>query len=317
MASPLKQSEAVAAAVKRVVLDELSFASEKLVKHGDDKRDKAIHEARKSIKKIRGVLRAVRPLLGKTYSKENVRFQKLSRELADFRDAAVLPDVFDQLCARNAGGFDADSAKGIRQGLELDRHELENRLEAAKIVRHAAEKLDAAGKRVESWPLELHRIEDLAPGLETTYRRGRRALKAVRKQSTAKAYHNLRKRVKDRWHQTRLLAEIGGTGAPAEDANLKGLGISLGDDHNLTMLRDRFKRNPERYGGASGVEPFLSMVVREQENLRQHSLTAGKTLFVDKPSVYLRRLTASWQDSAPKKPAAKVTSRKTVAKVVG
>ena len=317
MASPLKRSEPVAATVKRVVLDELSFASKKLVKHDDAKRDKAIHEARKSIKKIRGVLRVVRPVLGKTYSKENGHFQKLSRDLADFRDAAVLLEVFDQLYARNAGGFEVDSAKAIRQGLELDKQELDGRPDAAEIVQHAAEKLDAAGQRVETWPLELHRIEDLAPGLKTTYRRGRRALKSAQKHSTAKAYHKLRKRVKDRWHQARLLADIQGAAAHDMDSNLKQLGTWLGDDHNLAVLRDRLKRDPERYGGASGVEPFLAIVVREQEELRRNSLAAGEKLFGEKPSIYLRRLTESWQAAAPKKPAAKASSRKVTRRVAG
>ncbi len=317
MASPLKRSEPVAATVKRVILDELSFASKKLVKHDDAKRDKAIHEARKSIKKIRGLLRMVRPLLGKTYSRENGHFRKMSRDLADFRDAAVLLEVFDQLCARNTGGHNADSAKAIRQGLDLDKQELDGRPDAAEIVQDAAEKLDAAGQRVETWPLELHRIEDLGPGLKTTYRRGRRALKSAQKQSTPKAYHKLRKRVKDRWHQARLLANIQGAVAHDMDSNLKQLATWLGDDHNLAVLRDRLKRDPERYGGASGVEPFLAIVVREQKDLRRSSLAAGDKLFGEKPSVYLRQITASWQAAAPKKPAAKASSRKTVAKVAG
>ena len=317
MASTPKTPEPIAAGLKRVILQEISSAARKLFKHRDRKRDEAVHEARKSIKRIRGVLRVVRPLLGSAYSKESRQFQKLSRGLADFRDAAALLEVFDQLCGRNTGSFDTDAARAVREGLELDKQELESRPDAGEIVLEVAAALTETGKRVDAWQLELRRVDDLAPGLKTTYRRGRRAFKAARKSSSPDAYHDFRKRVKDRWYQAHLLEDIGPAGAPADEPILKQVGAWLGDHHNLAILRDRLKRDPERYGGLSGVKPFLTFVGREQEQLRQNSLAAGKELFAEKPSTYMRALAAGWQTAAPRKPAAKAPARKATRKVAG
>ena len=60
-------------------------------------RDEAIHEARKSIKKVRALLRLVSAELGGTYPRENARLRDIARRLSEFRDAFAIIETFDDL----------------------------------------------------------------------------------------------------------------------------------------------------------------------------------------------------------------------------
>src|SRR6266567_8833517 len=70
MAYRLERDESVPQALRRIAREQLASAADELGKRGS-KRAEGIHEARKSIKKVRAVLRLVRQELGNTYRKEN------------------------------------------------------------------------------------------------------------------------------------------------------------------------------------------------------------------------------------------------------
>ncbi len=78
----------------------------------------------------------------------------------------------------------------------------------------------------------------MRPGLEREYRRGRGALRAVRKDPSAEAVHQWRKRVKDLWYHLRLLQGVwpATMGAAADEAH--ALSDLLGDHHDLSVLID-------------------------------------------------------------------------------
>ena len=84
MAYRLERGESVIAGLKRVVQDEFESASTQLADTKAD-RDEAIHEARKSIKKARALLRRVRAELGGDYPRENARLRDIARGLRPLR----------------------------------------------------------------------------------------------------------------------------------------------------------------------------------------------------------------------------------------
>ncbi len=68
------------------------------------KRETAIHEARKSVKKIRGALRLMRPGLGNVYRDENDAFRDIGRRLSEVRDAVAMIEVFDSVVEKFKDG---------------------------------------------------------------------------------------------------------------------------------------------------------------------------------------------------------------------
>ena len=81
MAYHLKRSESVAEGIRRIAREEIESAADQLSK-GHRDRDEAIHEARKSIKKVRAVLRLVHPELGDTYYQESSYLRDVGRKLS-------------------------------------------------------------------------------------------------------------------------------------------------------------------------------------------------------------------------------------------
>jgi len=96
MAFCLLANESPEEGINRIVSEEINQA----IKEIDSprlKRTEVIHEVRKLCKKIRSVLRLVRPQFEKTYRFENVRFRDTGKGLAELWDAEAIIETYDGL----------------------------------------------------------------------------------------------------------------------------------------------------------------------------------------------------------------------------
>src|SRR5260370_33174513 len=93
----LKATESVPSGIKRIVREEIDSAIGLLKGKAGVTKDEAIHETRKSVKKIRGALRLVRTELGDTYRLENTELPSASLHLSKRRNATAIIEVFDDL----------------------------------------------------------------------------------------------------------------------------------------------------------------------------------------------------------------------------
>src|SRR5438309_3253092 len=93
----LKLSESVPGGIKRIVREELDSAVDQLREKPGGSTDKAIHESRKSVKKVRGAIRLVRAELGDTYRSENAALRNASGRLSELRNSTAIIEVFDGL----------------------------------------------------------------------------------------------------------------------------------------------------------------------------------------------------------------------------
>ena len=86
----------------------------------------------------------------------------------------------------------------------------------------------------------------LIDGLDTSYRRGRSALRHVVADPTDDGVHEWRKAVKQLWYQIRLLEMSAPSVLEPLSSTLDGLAEALGDDHDLTVLIERIRDDPVR-----------------------------------------------------------------------
>ncbi len=322
MAYRFKAKEPVPAGIRRIVGEEIDSARALLAREAGSGKDEAVHEARKSVKKVRGVLRLVRPVLRPTYRAENKHFRSVGHQLSELRDAAALLEIFDQLAKKYSGILNEKIAAEIRRGLEQEKGDIEQRLDVGKVVERATGALESAHSRLQNWPLKDDGFAALAPGLKQTYRRGRRALKTARKKQDAISYHDFRKRVKDHWYHVRLLEGIWTEVMRARETSLKELETWLGDDHNLAVLREKLEANPHHFGGAKNVDACLTVVAQFQRELREQAKALGERLYEEKPGGFARgvgHLWKTWQKDSdaisatapeqPQQPAKKLPAR--------
>src|SRR5262245_18163585 len=98
MSFQLQPDESLRKSLRRIVRHQMDAVMEELQGTPKGPRDEAVHEARKSLKKIRAVLRLVRPVIGeKAYRRENTCFRDAARPLTEVRDARILRETFDKL----------------------------------------------------------------------------------------------------------------------------------------------------------------------------------------------------------------------------
>ena len=276
----LEPGETPIEGIGRVARGQLDLAIELLGGGGDD--GEAIHEARKTLKRVRAALRLSRDHLGTyRYRHENVILRDAGRELSGARDARVLLETLDGLAEHNPETLSAPARTRLRTALSAT-------AEAAGATDDASPSavinaLADARVRVATWPLpEDGGPEAFAPGLERIYRRGRRALRTAEKEATVDSLHELRKRAKDLWHAAQLLR-------PAAPKRMKKLARRahqlsdlLGDDHDLAVLLDRARAQPELLDEGE-LAALSALVQRRQDRLRRDALALAARLYRRKP----------------------------------
>jgi len=310
MAYRLKATESVPDGIRRIVREEVEDATKQLANGRGDQRDGAIHEARKSIKKIRGALRLMQPELGRGYKRENDRLREVGHHLSEVRDAQAIIEVFDGIVDKYKGELTPECVRAVRRGLLKNKQETEARLDVEKIVREAVTALRAVGRDVNRWPLEADGFEAIAPGFKRRYKRGQAAMAKASKQPSADTYHNFRKRVKDHWYHVRLVESLWTEMMRAREAALKDLETWLGDDHNLVVLKERLESAPDQYGGERNVQVFAALMDKYSEELREKAMSLGERLYEQKPKALVRDLKKLWNDWQDQPPGMKGEQRR-------
>jgi CHAD domain-containing protein len=286
MAYRFDAGQPISQEIRRVFFEEIDSAVKQLTKRGDQERDESIHEARKSIKKLRGLLRLIKPLIGKgTYRRENQALGDIGRKLSQLRDARAIIEIFEAVVkeAEARKALDGDLVQSIRGRLEEHKSETEQRINVEETLSSAVAALQAVSGHVDDYQLTERGFESLERGLKDVYRRGRRAMKQAVKTPAADHFHDWRKRVKDHWYHVRLLGALNTAFIETREDDLKKLETWLGDDHNLAVLRDTIDNDRARFGHPKQVRQFLVLMKQHGQELREKALELGEHLYGLKP----------------------------------
>jgi CHAD domain-containing protein len=293
----LKRSESVPEGIRRIASEELESAVSQLSDGQESNRDQVIHEARKSVKKLRAVLRLMQMELGDAYREESSILRDAGCKLSRFRDAGAIIESLDSLEQKGRNQLNAHILERIRRELLARKEHEEKTGDIEKVIADIADSLRAAAKRVNKWPLQTDGFPAIAPGLEQTFRRGRKALDRVRDCPRPENYHDFRKRVKDYWYHARLLEDLWTDIMRAYEKTLDDVQSWLGDDHNLVLLREQLVAEPDSYGSDKEISPILKLAGKFQKELRDNALSLGKRVYYEeKPRQFIHRMRQLWDE---------------------
>ena len=281
--------------IRRVTLSRLDNGIETLDRlSGGDRSgtEEAVHDVRKRCKEVRALARLVRLPLGDEFERFNATVRDAADVLAPIRDAqAVLATLDDLRAVRPKGAAALERVRSIQadaaEQATRDVHSGDARIE------HARELLVDAREHVERWDLP-DGFDAIGPGLERSYRRGRRALRRAIEQATDEHVHEWRKSVKNLWYQTRLLEPAAPSALAPMSESLDQLGEALGDDHDLAVLVERLAADPHRYGGALHALKAIEIARAEQAVLREPAFRLGATIYAEKPKAFVARIGSYW-----------------------
>ena len=276
----LRCKEPLAKGIRRLARSQIDAACRIL--EGSEEPHKAVHEARKSLKKLRALLALVAPEFGhEAFCKEKQTFQKAARLLAPLRDADVQVHSLDTLIQQ--GGLEPGDFAKVRGALQSTADQLARK--ARRPAHHAAEILQGARGRIRCWPLGRLEWKHLVKEIRRTYRKGRTSLETHRQEQTPETFHAWRKRVKELWYDLRIVESMLPDTGAERIALCDEIGEIAGNAHDLVVLRETLL--------AQKAGPKAALIIGEIEvrlpELQQAALARGNRLYAETPGAFTRR----------------------------
>jgi len=270
----LREDEPIAKGLHRVVKRELRTATDCLT---GETPTEAIHEARKSIKKVRAVLQLVGDDIGANGAFKELR--RASHLLTSLRDVDAMIETARSLRAPRTTAVRTVSA-------ELHAHLAAQQATLMESADHtcgkAARALDRVRHDVRDWHWKRTDFSAFEAAITKSYKRARKVMHSLRDDADPEALHEWRKRVKTLWYGLRLLEER----LPRlrrTIADFKRLETWLGDDHNLVVLEEQLRvvRSPRQERAE-----LETRIEQRHRALQGKGLTIGARLFEHPPKAF-------------------------------
>jgi CHAD domain-containing protein len=293
MAFRIRRSEPVEEAIRRIAGDEVDAAIAEAAARGRSG-EEAVHRVRKRCKRIRALVRLVRPQLAADYAIENAWYRDAARDLAHVRDAEAVIESFDALLQHFAEPLDRRAFAAIRKLLTRRRAATRDRTDLRNRLRDFRHRMREGRGRIESWRLEDRGFTALESGLTKTYTQGRKAMRSAYDAPSTDTIHEWRKRVKDHAHQVQLLRSVWKQPMGARRDEIDALADDLGNDHDLSLLRETLLACSDEVGKPETVQAVLGLVGRRQVELRIAAKAIGARVFAEKPDAFARRIEGYW-----------------------
>jgi len=251
-----------------------------------------VHEARKSIKRARAVLRLLRPsLTANGFARSKAALRDAGRALAAARDAKVIADRLDEMLRR------ASIAKSTVRGLT---GALPAAMASASATQPSDREVALAGlvltrKRLARASLPARNWTPLGTGLRSIYQDGQQLMPGTADLVSVEALHEWRKQVKSYWHALEVFAPVRPTPIRRTIDSARRLADTLGEDHDLALLADKLRSFAAAADRGQPVMELLDATERRQRRLRRRAVKIGAALYAETPAVMEKRLRRYWQ----------------------
>ena len=288
----LHAQQPVAPEVRRIAAHQMELAIAGLTSSGNG-HDESVHTARRHIKKVRALIRLVRPALGTRYRAVNRRLRVVSRLLAPISDGEATVETLTRVAERRGSNLPAELTANVhtmlarRESLAYEDAALEDVFDTAAAV------LRAERDAVSDWRLRKTGFRAIADGLARTARAGRRAMARAGASSRRKDYHIWRRRVKDQWLHVRLLQARCGDGLALDERRLEALDGYLGEWHNCAILCQALASD-STLNRADNAR-CLRAVRRYERELRRSARRLGNAIYFETSRDFVKRVRRLWR----------------------
>ncbi len=281
----------ISQSVRQAGTEQIDRALAKL--SGKAKKSNAIHETRKSMKRLRALLHLVRPAMRKAdFRRDEARLKHIARSLAGARDTQAMLETVAKLDAYDERVGRGPVAVKLRAQLEA-KHDTTGEDRKGSGVSLARRLLKEARAAFDDIVLEKDDFKILASTIERDYRKARRAFHRAYELQEDEAFHDWRKYVQRHWRQLLLVAPSWPKALRPHIALARDLSEVLGEDHDLFVLANFVRTNLDGVANKD-VEAYLDLCRRRQNELRSLARGMGARLFAEKPSSLAARLTTYW-----------------------
>ena len=291
--------------LSEVMLTEYDRAIEIL--RAEEDRFVAVHETRKSLKRIRSLLRLVRDEIGyDVYRNENVVLRDAARLLSEARTAHVMAEMAPEVVTLSGVPSAYPAVRQLFLDLESRRSALYEPLQVGRqAVVDALTPIQWSRARAERWPVidvagdhVRHPIRDefasMAKGLRRVYRRGGHAMVRAYRTPSVAAFHEWRKRVRYLRHHVEALHQAWPDTMRGLASAVTVLGEILGDEHDHAELGALIESSPAMVAQADARRDLLAWIARHRYELRRRALELGGRIYHETPDAFVARIGRYW-----------------------
>jgi len=253
-----------------------------------------IHEVRKSLKKLRAVVRLVRKSTDR-YQEENIFYRDLGREISFLRDKTAHLEALHRLKDKYQDSLYIRTFSRFRKRLEGERQRAMNKAwknhDPLSFIQKEIQTHQQTFK-----PFQVNTIDEIIPGLRKVYKRGRKGLERVNKSPTTENFHEWRKRTKYLRYQMEMLMAAFPHIISAFEESLHDLSDFLGNDHDMALLHERaFDYHESGFSGENEYQLLCALMAHERTTLQRSAVTLGQKLYLDDPDQFVRRIEKFWE----------------------
>jgi len=290
MAYHLKQTERVGRGLRRLARKELRAAIDALRQTPSDEK---IHEARKSLKKVRAIYKVLEADDAHGLRGSRKRLRRVNRTLSRLRDADAMLQTLAAVTRGRSRVIDEHGLARLKRRLsakKLGSLETADRRGTWEALTSDLRKLRRSARK---WR-PIHRgVGALASGIRRTHRQGCKAMARAKDTQRASDFHEWRKQVKALWYELRLVEESSAVIRRHVTA-LHRAETALGDDHNLVLLCAEL--TSERPGsGEDSFDRLRAAAATRQGELRRRALARVEPLYRRRTAAFVREITRAWK----------------------
>ncbi len=290
MAYRIKFSETPEQALARIGVEQIQRAERALDPAAEP--GKAVHETRKCIKRIRALLRLVRPgLAAGVFDEENLRYRNIGQLLSPARDAQILFETAAKLEPASAAGLEIAELKAH---WEAARSRERTGYDPAPMARARAQ-LAAAKAAMENLTVSGSGLQSIEKGLRISYRAARQRFARAYEEQSSEAFHDWRKSVQLHWRHMALLARAWPDMFSARIEAARQLSQILGDAQDLSILIAHIEALPPRDLSQSTSEHLVQAALTKQQVLRASAQPRGEMLFSLTPKALSSSMIEVWE----------------------
>lgn len=193
--------EPVRKGIRRIISREFGRMTDTL-EDGELTPARQVHEVRKSVKRLRSLLRLIAPVT-KGAGDENIRLRDAARRLSGSRDAGAVLDLLERLDLPPA------TCTAVKAALHESMKAHAIRAEStAQLLERFRDEIRVGAKHAAALDIRDDGFDTVEAGLRANYRKLRTRFAAADQTREEIAIHDWRKSAKLHWHHTRLLVRL-------------------------------------------------------------------------------------------------------------
>jgi hypothetical protein len=281
MAYLIRRKEPLAGEVRRI-LTEQNRRALVLLEHWQQNPRERVHSARQAFKRLRALLRLIRPGARYVFDVENRFYRDVARSLAYVRDTEAVIEALAVLEKDLTDPESRESLRLLRTGLQqrAARELADPVLDVPRRVQAACDALRDATGRLRRTPLPDVNRKVLRSAVRKTLRRCEQGFGQVLIAGAAADFHAWRRDVKCAYHQARLMRELMPEWAAAHGPLLARLGELLGHSQDLTVLDGVLQAQPDELGLDRRLDHLRDVIRDCQLTAQEQARQLGVQIFL-------------------------------------